>query len=305
MRVVRLVVACCLALAPAIAGPGTPAHAAQPQACKPQQGAPKLSAVPWPQERFNYEEIWKLTKGKGVTVAVVDSGVDGRHPLLAGRVTSIDVTKTTPNDCLGHGTAVAGIIGAQDQRDRNQPLVGLAPAAKILSVKYTNEEHSSGADPNLAKAIRAAADAKGVKVINVSATSPDSPALRDAVRYAQSKDILVVAAAGNVQDDQKGKEVPAFPAGYDGVIGVAAVDPSGQISEFSNEKTQIAVAAPGCGLAARTTRWPTGPATRLRSWPGSPRWCGRIARISTTSRWPTASWPRPRAHPGSARGAAW
>jgi membrane-anchored mycosin MYCP len=257
MRLVRLVVACCLALAPAIAGPGTPAQAAaQPaQPCQPQQGAAKLSTVPWPQERFDYEAIWKLTRGKGVTVAVVDSGVDARHPQLAGRVTSIDVTKTTPDDCLGHGTEVAGIIGAQDQRSRNQPFVGIAPGAKILSVKYTNGQHASGSDPNLAKAIRAAADAKGVKVINVSSTSPDSPALRDAVRYAQSQDILVVAAAGNVQDEQQGEEQPAFPAGYDGVIGVAAVDPSGQISDFSNEKTQIAVAAPGRAIP---TTWPGG-----------------------------------------------
>jgi type VII secretion-associated serine protease mycosin len=211
--------------------------------------------VPWPQERFDYEQIWKLTKGNGVTVAVVDTGVDAGHPQLAGRVTSIDVTKTTADDCLGHGTEVAGIIVAQDQRNRNKPLVGIAPGAKVLSVKYTNGQHTAGADPNLPRAIRAAAGVKGVKVINVSSTSPDSPALRDAVQFAQSRDIVIVAAAGNVTDEQQGKEVPAFPAGYPGVIGVAAVDQSGQISDFSNERTQIAVAAPGKGIP---TTWPGG-----------------------------------------------
>ncbi len=133
--------------------------------------------------------------------------------------------------------------------------VGIAPDAKILSVKYTNEEHSSGADPNLAKAIRTAADTKGVRVINVSSTAPDSPDLRAAVTHAQSRDILIVAAAGNVPDEEKDKELPAYPAGYDGVVGVAAVDESGQISDFSNVRTQIAVAAPGRSVVST---WPGG-----------------------------------------------
>lgn len=252
MKIVRLVVAGCLALSSAPIGiPGATAA----QACQPQRGVDKLTATPWPQERFDYPKIWELTRGSGVTVAVVDSGVDADHPQLAGRVASIDVTKTTPKDCLGHGTEVAGIIGAQDQRDRERPFVGIAPGAKILSVKYTNGQNSVGSDPNLAKAIKAAADAKDVKVINVSSTSPDSPALREAVRYAQRRDIVIVAAAGNVTDEEQGKERPAFPAGYDGVIGVAAADQNGQITDFSNERTQIAVAAPGSAIA---TTWPGG-----------------------------------------------
>jgi type VII secretion-associated serine protease mycosin len=273
MRVVRLVVAACLALTPALAGApasagprpaaaattlaapaAAPAALAAAQECQPQRSTvTSLNAVPWPQERFDYDNIWELTKGAGVTVAVVDSGVDGDHPQLAGRVSSIDVTNTSTADCIGHGTEVAGVIGAQDQRDRpGRPMVGIAPAAKILSVKYTNGQSSVGADPNLAKAIRKAASTKGVKVINVSSTSPDFPALKEAVEFAQSKDIVVVAAAGNVQDQQQGKEQPAYPAGYPGVIGVAAVDQNGQISDFSNERTQIAVAAPGRGIV--TTR---------------------------------------------------
>ena len=259
MRAARLIVAGCLALAPTIAA--APALAAAhpplaPPACQVQPGAPKLTAKPWPQQRFDYEQLWKLSQGKGVTVAVVDTGVDGNHPQLAGRVVgSFDVTKTTKSDCIGHGTEVAGIIGAQDQRDQNRPFVGIAPKAKIVSVKFTNEAHAQGADPNLAKAIETAAGIKGVRVINVSATAPDTPDLRAAVREAQNRDILVVAAAGNVRDEQKGRELPAYPAGYDGVIGVASVDQSGQISDFSNVRTQIAVAAPGQAIP---TTWPGG-----------------------------------------------
>jgi membrane-anchored mycosin MYCP len=275
MRAARLIVAGCLALAPtigatpALAGPAARSApsapvaplapsghaAAAPVPCRLQPGVPKLTTVPWPQQRFDYNQIWKLTQGNGVTVAVVDTGVDGTHPQLAGRVRTIDVTKTTPRDCLGHGTLVAGIVGAQDRRSDDRPFVGIAPGAKILSVKYTNEAHTSGADPNLAKAIRAAAGVKGVRVINVSSTAPDSTDLRAAVTFAQSRDILIVAAAGNVTDEQKGKELPAYPAGYDGVIGVAAVDESGQISDFSNVRTQIAVAAPGQDIIST---WPGG-----------------------------------------------
>lgn len=277
MRAARLIVAGCLALTPTIgaapalaepaapaanapaanapAAPAAPAPVALAPACQLPAGAPRLTAEPWAQQRFDFDQLWKVSKGEGVTVAVVDTGVDGGHPQLAGRVAAKDVTKTGTRDCLGHGTQVAGIIGAQDQRDRDRPFVGIAPGAKILSVKYTNEAHSDSADPNLAKAIRAAADTKGVRVINVSSTAPDTPDLRSAVTYAQSRDILIVAAAGNVRDEQKGQELPAYPAGYDGVVGVAAVDENGQISDFSNVRTQIAVAAPGKAIIST---WPGG-----------------------------------------------
>jgi type VII secretion-associated serine protease mycosin len=225
------------------------------RACQLQEGPTKLTGIPWPQQRFDFPRLWQVTRGAGVTVAVVDSGVDAGHPQLAGKVTSIDITKTGPQDCLGHGTGVAGIIGAGDMRTSNRPFVGIAPEAKIVSVKYTNQQHSSGADPNLAKAIRKAATVPKVKVINVSATAPHTADLQAAVKFAQSRDILVVAAAGNVEKDQRGTQGPAYPAGYNGVVGVAAVGQDGQITDFSNTATQIAVAAPGKDIP---TLWPHG-----------------------------------------------
>jgi type VII secretion-associated serine protease mycosin len=225
-----------------------------PIQCNPPQAVAALTTVPWAQQRLDFSRVWSLTKGKGVTVAVVDSGVDVTQSQLAGHVTSVDVTHTNTTDCIGHGTAVAGIIAAQDRRSHNMPLVGVAPDVRLLSVKFTNAEHSEGADPNLAKAIRTAAELKA-KVINVSVTAPDTPELKSAVRYAQSRDAVVVAAAGNVTDQDRGTVGPAYPAAYPDVIGVGSLGPDGAVADSSNTVTKVSVSAPGKEIA---TTWPGG-----------------------------------------------
>src|SRR2546425_266802 len=80
---------------------------------------------------------WNITRGKGVTVAVVDSGINQSHPQLAGRVVkTIGLTHTHNTDCYGHGTAVAGIIAAQDERNsKSMPFVGVAPDIRLISIK--------------------------------------------------------------------------------------------------------------------------------------------------------------------------
>ncbi|MDN3359707.1 S8 family serine peptidase [Actinomadura sp. DC4] len=233
----------------------TPSRSAPPAVqCTPPQPIAALQTEPWAQQRLDFTRVWNLTRGKGVTVAVVDSGVDAGHKQLAGHVTSIDLTHTMNRDCVGHGTAVAGIIAAQDRRSRNLPFVGVAPAARLLSVKFTNQDHTDGADPNLPLAIRTAADHKA-KVINVSVTSPDTAALRSAVRYAQAHDALVVAAAGNVTDQDKGTTGPAYPAAYPDVMGVGSLSPDGSVADSSNTVTRVSVSAPGKQVA---TLWPGG-----------------------------------------------
>jgi membrane-anchored mycosin MYCP len=231
-----------------------PTPTTPPIQCTPPQAVNALTTEPWAQQRLDFTGVWSLTKGKGVSVAVVDSGVDATHPLLRGHVTSADVTHTTLRDCIGHGTAVAGLIGAQDHRSSNVPLVGVAPAAHLISVKFTNQDHTDGADPNLPKAIREAATLKA-KVINVSVTAPDTPALRAAVQYAQSRDAVVVAAGGNVTDQDKGTVGPAYPAAYPDVIGVGSLSPDGTVADSSNTQTKVSVSAPGKAVA---TIWPGG-----------------------------------------------
>lgn len=222
--------------------------------CAPPQGALSLKIASWAQQRLGFIDAWKLTRGAGVPVAVVDSGVDATHEQLAGRVTSVDLTHTVARDCVGHGTAVAGIIAAQDMRSQNIPFVGVAPDAHIISVKFTNQEQTQGADPSLPKGIRAAAGL-GAKVINVSVTAPDTAALRSAVRYAQAHDAVIVAAAGNVQDNQKGTEGPSYPAQYPGVLSVGSLAFDGTVADSSNTVTRVSVGAPGTQVSST---WPDG-----------------------------------------------
>jgi membrane-anchored mycosin MYCP len=191
-----------------------------------------------------------VSQGHGVTVAVVDSGVD-YSPQLAGRVSAIDLTGQGPRDCVGHGTAVASLIAASDARTRGIPFYGVAPAARILSVKVNTGE--TGFSRLLAQGIRDAAIA-GARVINVSVqTAVTSPALRSAVVFAQRRNAVVVAAAGN---DNPGSGVgPYYPASYPGVLSVGAVDQAGTLTSYTDKKTRVSVTAPGANIASV---WPGG-----------------------------------------------
>ncbi|OLT10841.1 hypothetical protein BJF79_25565 [Actinomadura sp. CNU-125] len=216
-----------------------------PECNKPAgQPASAITVEPWPQQRLDFEEAWRVTRGKGVTVAVVDSGIEANHPQLKGKIgKSHDATKTTATDCFGHGTQVAGIIAATDMRNQNVPFLGVAPQVTLLNAKFTTGQ-STNDNTMLPKSITWAAE-NGADIINVSVDAPDSAGLRAAVKAAQERDVLIVASAGNVAKDQQGNESASYPASYEGVLSVAAVDQTGSLSEFSNSKTRIDVSAPG------------------------------------------------------------
>jgi type VII secretion-associated serine protease mycosin len=236
-----------VALGLALALTPTPAPTRTP--CEPEPGVAEVTGTPWPQERLRFQRVWRLTKGEGTTVAVVDSGVDAAHPQLSGAVTEqVDLTGTDLRDCAGHGTAVAGIIAGRDLTSRGVPVLGVAPAARILSIKQTQGQ--SGEVVKLAQGIRRAADL-GADVINVSVQAYDHPGLAAAVTYAQAKDAVIVAAAGNVR--LNGALTPAYPAEYPGVIAVGAASPDGKKSDFSNGTTRVSVTAPGAGVTSAWT----------------------------------------------------
>ncbi|MEV7014100.1 S8 family serine peptidase [Streptosporangium sp. NPDC051022] len=221
------------------------ASAADPAPCSPPRGTTSIGE-PWAQRRLSLPEVWRLTRGAGVTVAIVDSGVDTGHPQLT-RTTATDLTGTGTADCVGHGTAVAGIIGGA--RLKGVPFAGVAPEAKLISIKQTAD--GTGDLGRLAMGIVRAAQL-GADVINVSIQASDQPDLRRAVAYALAKDAVVVAAAGNV-NKADGTPAPAYPAAYPGVVSVGAAGPDGARSDYSNTTTPVTVLAPGQDI---TSTWP-------------------------------------------------
>lgn len=180
--------------------------------------------------------------GAGVTVAVLDTGVNP-HPSLAGvAVTRLDLTGGTGLDTspeAAHGTAVASLIAADSAAVR-----GVAPAVEILSIRVISGE----GDGDLFTTVRGIIEAvdRGAPVINVSlGTRADSFLLRDAVAYAAANGSIVVAAAGN--DAASGV---SYPAAYDGALAVSAVDAFGRHMYFANRGESVDLAAPGLGINA-------------------------------------------------------
>jgi thermitase len=179
----------------------------------------------------------RSTWGLGVTVAVVDCGVENHPTFGEGQVTHYDLVNDGQG-FNGHGTAVASLIAGQDPQ-----APGVAPGSHILDVRVANGEGFSDTY-TLAAGIVQAADA-GALVINVSMGAyASSQALRDAVVYAESRGAVVVAAAGN---DHTANSL-AFPAAFSGVVAVGGVDANYQQAYYSNSGSGLDVSAPGVGI---------------------------------------------------------
>jgi type VII secretion-associated serine protease mycosin len=181
----------------------------------------------------------RITKGAGVTVAVVDSGVNAGHPDLRGAVLpGRDVVsgKSARWDVDGHGTAMAGIIAGRGHGGAG--LLGIAPAAKILPVRPSNDTAFA------AEGIRWAA-AHGAKVINLSFAIAPSDELHAAIRAAAAADVVLVGAAGNSGNRDNSME---YPAAYPEVLGVGAVDRKGKVLPFSQHGRQVDIVAPGTDM---------------------------------------------------------
>ncbi|MER8090279.1 type VII secretion-associated serine protease mycosin [Streptomyces sp. NPDC094048] len=210
---------------------------------------------PWSLQRVLLDELWQDTKGRGVRVAVIDTGVDNVNPQLKSAVDTsagADYLKGGRSDGtvdeVGHGTKVAGIIAARPRKGTG--FVGLAPEATIIPIRQ-NDEKNSGKDTTMATAIDHAI-AKGADVINISqdTTKPltETSALGRAVARALAKDIVVVASAGN--DGMDGKLKLTYPAAFDGVLAVASSDRNNERAPFSQAGEFVGVAAPGIDIVS-------------------------------------------------------
>jgi type VII secretion-associated serine protease mycosin len=245
----------------AFVAPAEPATAAA--GCGPSStgGTATASApptgLPWAQQRYQPQRLSGIVDGSGVVVAVLDSGVDGTNPLLRGRVLPGSDELGTGDgrlDCVGHGTAVASIIAATDP---GGGFAGLAPRARILPVRVTEQEIAGGtatglpgSAAGLASAVRWAV-AHGARVLNLSLVLyQDVPALRDAVADALHRDVVVVAAAGNGHVQGSDADRVPYPAGYPGVIGVGAIGPDGLRLAGSPVGSFVDIVAPGGDVVA-------------------------------------------------------
>ncbi|MER5771424.1 type VII secretion-associated serine protease mycosin [Streptomyces sp. NPDC001985] len=243
--------------------PATTAAADTPGQCT--YPADPYKGRPWALQRVLLDELWKQSTGKGVRVAVIDTGVDIRHPQLRGAVDAGAGLNTLPKDgkdaggnaidrgaangttdSVGHGTKVAGIIAARPAEGTG--FVGLAPGATVIPIKQ-NDGEGRGTAATLARAIRHAVD-EGAGVINISqdtvnAVKPD-PLLLQAVNEALKEGTVVVASAGN--DGLGGNVKKTYPASFEGVIAVASSDRNNERAAFSQSGDFVDVAAPGVDI---------------------------------------------------------
>ncbi|NEB75063.1 S8 family serine peptidase [Streptomyces sp. SID14478] len=204
-------------------------------------------AQQWYLDDMRAEQMWKVSTGAGVKVAVIDSGVNAETPALKGQVLADevkgDVGYHATQDYDGHGTSVAETIAGTG---KGGGLQGVAPGAKILPYRILLGDLKDKAErkrtPESAEAIRAAADSDA-KIINMSFTSDyTTPDEKAAIKYAYAKGKLLFAGVGN---DAKTKNFVGYPAAYPGVVGVSSLDESGHVGDFSEHGDYVDLAAPG------------------------------------------------------------
>ncbi|MEV6487216.1 S8 family serine peptidase [Actinoplanes sp. NPDC051633] len=194
----------------------------------------------WWLKALDIAEVHRITKGAGVTVAVIDTGVYAKHPdlkgVVVGGIDTID-NDTRIIDDSGHGTGMTSILAGRGHGG-GRGMLGIAPEAKVLAVRPNDDALfvNKGIDW---------AVAHGAKVINMSFGLPSSEGLQAAVRRAAAKDVVLVASVGNTGDKDNAEE---FPGGYPEVIGVGAVDRKGKVAKFSQHGEQVDIVAPGVDI---------------------------------------------------------
>lgn len=205
-----------------------------------------LSPFQYALTKLDAFNAWNFTTGSPtVKIAILDTGVAPNHPDLEGRVLpgyNFVSNNADAGDDEGHGTHTAGIAAATG--DNGEGIAGMCWQCRILPVKVLNDA-GEGLDEWIAQGVRWAAD-NGARVINLSlGGSDDNPILHEAIRYAASKNVLVVASAGNSAD--QGNPVQ-YPAAYDEVLAVGATDENDRRAFFSQVQGYVDVSAPGWNI---------------------------------------------------------
>ncbi|WP_189169221.1 S8 family serine peptidase [Pilimelia anulata] len=221
-------------------------------------------------------------------IAVVDTGVDGTHEDLAGRlVAGCNTVGATPGchgpttdnsvslDGGGHGTMVAGIIGAAT--NNGVGVAGVTSGAMIMPIRVFGPDPQdptslTATDDDVIEGVRWAVD-HGATVVNLSLGGTEPGALEDAMTYARSHGVTVVAAAGN-----SGAPITEYPAAFPSVLAVAATDAAGRLTDFSTSGDWVDVAAPGFRVES------TFPGDQYESWSGTSFSAPLVAGVAALAR---------------------
>jgi len=194
----------------------------------------------WNLRSINVEAAWDETKGSGVTVAVIDTGISLVPDLQNTKfVKGYDFVsdRVEAEDGNGHGTHVAGTVA--QSTNNNYGVAGVAYEASLMPLKVLNE-YGGGTISDIAEAIKFAAD-NGANVINMSlGGGGESQLMQEAIAYAHQKGVVIVAAAGNAN-----RNAAEYPARYPQVISVSALDSSGEKAPYSNFGAGVDISAPG------------------------------------------------------------
>lgn len=210
--------------------------------------------IPFGVRMIQAPEIWEQgEKGSGIVVAVLDTGVDTEHPdlkdnIIGGRNFTDEGRHDDFRDGNGHGTHVAGTIGASDKNENG--VVGVAPECKLLIGKVLGSD-GSGSHSGIIKAIKWATDWRGknnerVRVINMSLGGAwNDPHMHKAILKACADGIIVVVASGNEGDAREDTYEYSYPALYPETVTIAACDESKKLAYFSNNSLQVDLIAAG------------------------------------------------------------
>ena len=239
-----------------------PAEAAPADQIRDSQG--------WVLDMVDVWGAWQVSHGAGVTVAVIDSGVNPNVSDLAGSVTTgpdltgLGTSSSNP-DWGVHGTWMASIIAGHGDDGGGSGIIGIAPEAKVLSIRVIPDKgdpayhaYDSEAEQRIQKSLATGimdAVHDGAKVISMSiGYSSPSSAVRAALQYAEQHGVVLVASSGNSGEDDQlhshGYAPVSFPAEYPGVLSVAAVNADGAVASFSSDNLSVQVAAPGVDIPA-------------------------------------------------------
>lgn len=206
-------------------------------------GAGGGAGLQYAPQKIRVPEAHRMARGRGIRLAILDTGIDGKHPEIAGSVSaSFDSLNEGASQAEAHGTAITGIITAR------KSLQGVAPEAGILSVRAFASDGSGAAQSTSTALVKGIdwAFANKARLFNLSFAGPDDPLLGRVIAEAIAEGAIFVAASGNAGPDAE----PAYPAAYDGVIAVTATDDGDDLFAMAQRGDHVSVAAPGVDILA-------------------------------------------------------